>query len=177
MLPAVILAWVFYIAIAAGPFLAVAFWDEPPLAVGVVAGLFGFGVLMAVLVQGSAARLSAVMSERGGDEFHTFSVVSLIRAILAISWLVMTFGIWSSAVEHAQRPLEAQNSSDYALLALWQIGDVIPLLDVPGTLGFPEPPVEEWGLGTGIALLLLGFAVVFSILMVVGELVVRRSRR
>lgn len=176
MVPAVILAWLFYVGLACAPFLVVAFWEKPPPAVGVAAGLLGFGVLMALLVQGSMARVSAVMSRNTGDALHTFSIVTLIRTVFATGWLVMVVGIWSSAMENAYNPLRAEGSVDYALLALWQIGDVIPFLSVPRTLGFPDPPVQEWGLGTGIALLLLGFAVVFSIVMVVGELIVRRSR-
>ncbi len=177
MVPAVILVWAFYLILAVGPLVAVVYWDKPPLLIGVVAGLLGFGVLVWTLVQGSVARLTAVMSRARGDELHTFSVAAVIRAMLATGWLVMVTGIWSAAVENSQRPSHAEGASDYALLALWHVADVIPFVDVPRTLGFPDPPVETWGLGTGLALLLLGFAVFFSVVMVVGELVVRRSRQ
>ena len=107
MVPGVIVAWVFYVALAVAPFLIVFYWDKPPLPVGVVAGLFGFGVLMAVLVEGSAGRLSASMSRESGDLLHTFGIVSVIRAILAISWLIATVGVWGSAVENARQHAEA----------------------------------------------------------------------
>ncbi|HLF43022.1 MAG TPA: hypothetical protein VJA46_05780 [Acidimicrobiia bacterium] len=161
--------------LAIGPFLVVAFWPRPPLVLGVIAGLVGFGVLIFTLVQGSIARVTATMSAASGDELQTYSIAAVLGAILAIGWLVLVTGIWSAALENSQSP-HAGVTSDYALLALWHVANAIPFLDVPRTLGFPDPPVEAWGLGTGIALLLLGFAVVFSIVMVVSELLVRRNR-
>jgi hypothetical protein len=175
MVPGLLLARAFYAALALGPVVIVVWLDRPPLIVGVVAAIFGFGIWMWLLVQGSVARLLAILSVESGDEAQTHAIAAVLGAIVGIAWLVLVTGIWAAAVEHSNG-VTSYDTSDYALLALWHVGNAIPLLDVPHTLGYPNPPIESWGLETGIALLLLAFAVVFSIVMVVGELIVRGRR-
>jgi len=169
---------VFYAAAIFGPVLVVLFWQRPPLIIGIAAALLGFGVMTRVVVEGFAARSLAVMSRRlGSDLAATRSWALVMRATLATAWLIPIAGVWSSAIENELHPDRASVTADYARLALWHVGDVIPGLNVPRTLGHVDPPLTTWGLGTGIALVALGLVVLYSIILVVTELGVRRGGR
>lgn len=168
----------FYVAVAIGPLLIVLFWGRPPLILGVATALLGLGVIAWLFVEGFNARFLAVASRQADNAvslLHEQSWALVMRAVLATAWLVPVVGVWSAAIENELHPARAELALDYASLALWQVGDVVPLLNVPRTLGHPLPPVSSWGLGTGIALLVFSLFVVYSIIVVVTELVTRRG--
>ena len=170
---------VFYGAIVVGPFIAIAMWDRPPLVVGLAAGLLGFGVTARLFVEGFAARSIAALSRELGVnlEAQHRGWALVLRVILATVWLVPILGLWGSAYENAFHSGQAETAGDYASLALWQAGNAIPILDVPQVLGYPNAPVAKWSLGVGISLLFLGLVVVYSIVIVVAELVVGHGGR
>lgn len=173
------LVFLFKAAVLVGPLIIVIAWDHPPLVVGVAAALFGFGVIVSMLDEGFAARTLA-MASSGADrsgEMHTRSWALVIRAILGTAWLVPVVGVWSGAFEHHVSPSTALASSDYAVLALWHAADVVPVLNITRSLGYSEPPVAAWGIGTGIALLALGVVVLYSIVLVITELLTHRPYR
>ena len=174
---AVPFVFLFYVAVVIGPFIVLLLWSRPPLIVGALAALLGVGVMAWLFVEGFNARFLADASRQAGGTIpalHAQSWALVMRAVLATAWLVAVVGVWSAAIENELDPQGASIATDYAGLALWQVGHVVPLLDVPSTLGYAAPPVSTWGLATGIALLALGGFVVYAIVLVVTHLVAGR---
>ncbi len=169
----------FYLAVAFGPPIAVFLVDRPSMLIGVPAALMAFGVVARMFVEGFWARRLAVASrDLGGDvDLHTRSWAIVLRAVIAIAWLIPVIGLWSAALENRLDPTTAGLSLDYTWLSLWEVANVIPFLEIPRTLGFPAPPISSWTLGTGVALIALKLVVVYSVIIVIVELVPRRGFR
>jgi hypothetical protein len=167
----------FYGVLVVGPPIAVFLLPRPSFVVGIPALLMALGVIARIFVEGFWARRLAVASRDLGGEYtlHYHSWAIVLRALVATAWLIPVIGLWASALENHLDPTTASVSLDYTWLNLWEVAGVVPLLEIPQTLGFPVPPVTTWTLGTGIAILGLKIVVLYSVVIVVTELVARRG--